>query len=62
MSFNTPEKPAGAFRIAIELEHPEDRMDNILLNALREQEDNVKLKNIYSDHLAGQKPVNSSEL
>lgn len=46
MSFNTPEKPAGAFRIAIELEHPEDRMDNILLNALREQEENTKLKNI----------------
>lgn len=41
-----PEKPANAFRIAINLEHPEARMDNVLLNALREQDENQDLKNI----------------
>lgn len=46
MSFKVPEKPEGAFRIAIELEFPEDRMDNVLLNALRDQDENLKLKNI----------------
>jgi hypothetical protein len=43
---NVPEKPENSFRIILNLEYPESRMDNILLSALREQNDNVKLKNI----------------
>lgn len=43
---NEPSKPANSFRIALTLEHPEERMDNVLLNALREQDENEKLKNI----------------
>lgn len=41
-----PEQPANSFRIKLELEWPESRMDNILLNALREQNDNMTLKHI----------------
>lgn len=42
----TPEQPANSFRIALNLEYPESRMDNVLLNALREQNENEQLKNI----------------
>lgn len=43
---NIPEKPANSFRVVLNLDHPESRMDNVLLNALREQDDNITLKNI----------------
>jgi hypothetical protein len=43
---NIPEKPKNSFRIILRLDYPESRMDNILLNALREQNDNLTLKNI----------------
>lgn len=46
MSDNTPAKPANAFRIELVLEYPEERMDNVLLNALRSQNENEKLKSI----------------
>jgi hypothetical protein len=41
-----PEQPANSFRIALNLEKPESRMDNVLLNALREQDENEELKSI----------------
>ena len=40
----TPAQPANSFRIALNLEFSESRMDNVLLNALREQDENDKLK------------------
>jgi hypothetical protein len=40
----TPAQPENSFRIALNLTHSEPRMDNILLNALREQNDNEALK------------------
>jgi 23S rRNA-/tRNA-specific pseudouridylate synthase len=43
---NIPPQPQNSFRIVLELEYPESRMDNVLLNALREQNENEKLKNI----------------
>ncbi|WP_408097280.1 hypothetical protein ACJVC5_19810 [Peredibacter sp. HCB2-198] len=43
---SVPPQPENSFRIALELEYPEDRMDNVLLNALREQNENAQLKNI----------------
>ena len=46
MSTATPEQPANSFRIALNLEFPESRMDNVLLSALREQNENEKLKTI----------------
>ncbi len=46
MSDSIPAPVPGAFRIALTLEFPESRMDNVLLQALREQNDNEKLKNI----------------
>lgn len=41
-----PDQPENSFRIALNLEYPESRMDNVLLNALREQNENEQLKNI----------------
>ena len=46
MSASEPVRPANSFRIALTLEWPEPRMDNVLLNALREQDENMTLKNI----------------
>lgn len=46
MDNNIPEKPSNSFRIILKLDYPESRMDNILLNALREQNENITLKNI----------------
>jgi hypothetical protein len=40
-----PAVPANAYRVTITLDHPEPRLDNILLDALRKLED-VPLKNI----------------
>lgn len=41
-----PDQPANSFRIAINLEQPVERLDNVLLDALREQNENDKLKAI----------------
>lgn len=41
-----PPQPENSFRIALNLEYPESRMDNVLLTALREQNENEKLKTI----------------
>ena len=43
---NVPPQPENSFRIALTLEYPESRMDNVLLDTLREQDENPKLKNI----------------
>lgn len=41
-----PSQPPHSFRIAITLDHAESRMDNVLLNALRDQDENEVLKGI----------------
>jgi hypothetical protein len=46
MSDSIPAPMANSFRIALTLESPESRMDNVLLNALRDQNENMKLKEI----------------
>lgn len=46
MSETEPVRPPNSFRIALKLEYPEPRIDNVLLNALREQDENMTLKNI----------------
>ncbi len=46
MTTTVPAVPANAYRITLNLDYPESRMDNVLLNALRAQEENITLKNI----------------
>jgi hypothetical protein len=46
MTVKEPERPANSFRITLTLEYPEDRMDNVLLKALHEQNENESLKTI----------------
>jgi hypothetical protein len=44
MSATIPEIVPNAFRIALDLSYAHSRMDNVLLTALREQNDNEALK------------------
>jgi len=44
MSELVPPRPPKSTRIVIELNHSEKRLDNVLLAALREQNDNPMLK------------------
>jgi hypothetical protein len=46
MTPETTERPANSFRIALNTESFESRMDNILLNAIREQEENAALRQV----------------
>lgn len=69
----TPAQPANSFRIAITLDQPVDRMDNVLLDALREQDENdalkaisrTMLKNLFAEKrilIKGQRAKSSSAL
>ena len=60
MTHTPPAQPENSFRIAITLEHPESRMDNILLEALRSQDENQELKNI--SHTALKNLFNNSKI
>ena len=44
MNDNIPPQPKNSFRIAIELNRAEKRLDNVLLQALKEQKENLNLK------------------
>lgn len=46
MSHSIPEQPSHSFRITLNLAQAESRMDNVLLEALRQQDENEKLKHI----------------
>lgn len=46
MEHNIPPRPAKSFRVTLNLDFPESRLDNILLIALREQDENMSLKHI----------------
>lgn len=39
-----PPKPAKSFRIVLELNRPESRLDTVLLSAIREQKENLNLQ------------------
>jgi len=43
---NVPPQPQGATRITLVLERRSDRLDGILLEAMRQQTDNKKLRDI----------------
>ena len=44
MTDHVPAKPANSARIILTLNYPESRMDNVLLKACREQDENANLK------------------
>lgn len=46
MTQHIPKQPPKSFRIVLELERPESRMDTVLLNALKNQKDDLDMKNI----------------
>lgn len=46
-----PPKPAKSFRVKIELNRVESRLDNVLLTALRAQKENLNLFNISRTQL-----------
>jgi hypothetical protein len=46
MNVSEPAKPAQSFRVTLNLDYPESRIDNVLLVALREQTENITLRNI----------------
>lgn len=51
METTTPTQPENSFRIALTLDYPESRMDNVLLAALREQNENETLKSVSRTQL-----------
>lgn len=46
-----PPQPPKSFRIVLNLNRSESRMDNVLLAALREQNDDLNMKNISRSQL-----------
>jgi hypothetical protein len=46
MENNIPARPKNSARVTIELNHPESRLDNVLLEAIRNQSDDSSLKNV----------------
>lgn len=46
MSENIPPQPANSFRIVLDLNRPENRLDNILLQAIKQQNENLTLREI----------------
>jgi hypothetical protein len=44
MTFKTPAIPENSFRVTLELEESKPRLDTILLEALRKQDENEELK------------------
>ena len=41
-----PDRPAGSFRVVLELNSGGSRLDSVLLKTLREQKENLDLQNI----------------
>lgn len=46
MPVNVPPQPENSVRITLVLEHRSDRLDGLLLEAIRHQKDNPKLREI----------------
>lgn len=46
MENHIPPQPPRSFRVILDLSRSEKRMDNVLLKALRDQNENIKLKEI----------------
>lgn len=46
MQDHIPVRPAGSFRVVLELNSSGSRLDSVLLRTLREQKENLDLQNI----------------
>lgn len=46
MNDNIPKKPANSFRITLELNRAEKRLDTVLLHAIKAQNENLTLREI----------------
>lgn len=46
MKKNVPDQPENSVRVILVLEHRSDRLDGVLLEAIRQQKENAKLRNI----------------
>ncbi len=46
MTESIPPRMPNAYRIILQLDFPESRLDNVLLKAIREQDENPKLKEL----------------
>ena len=73
MSTTEPVRPPNSHRVVITLDHPVDRMDSVLLDACRKQEDNpalhtisrAALKQLFNDKkimIKGQRAKSNSSL
>ncbi|MCO4755293.1 MAG: hypothetical protein KC478_12480 [Bacteriovoracaceae bacterium] len=51
MNYKIPEQPENSFRVTVELEAPQPRLDVVLMNALKEQDENEALQLISKAHL-----------
>jgi hypothetical protein len=51
MTYKIPEQPENSFRVKIELSAPEPRLDLVILDALKQQTENMELKLISKAHL-----------
>ncbi len=51
MNYKTPEQPKNSFRVTLELETPQQRLDIILMDALKKQSENETLSLISKTQL-----------
>ena len=51
MTYKIPEQPSNSFRVTLELENPEPRLDAVLMDALQKQTENQELNLISKTHL-----------
>lgn len=51
MTYKIPVQPENSFRISLDLESAETRLDNVLIDALKQQSDNEELSQISKAHL-----------
>jgi hypothetical protein len=51
MTYKIPVQPENSFRVTLELETAQDRLDIVLMEALKNQTDNEELKLISKAHL-----------
>jgi hypothetical protein len=51
MTYKIPEQPENSFRVTLELEAPADRLDLVLMEALRAQTENEEMNQISKLHM-----------
>ena len=51
MTYKIPEQPENSFRLKIELNTPAPRLDVVMMDALKQQTENMELKLISKAHL-----------